>query len=489
MKTLKHLFLAGQNVPDLVELEGRKAASTLHFEIRKRFTIIMLPGAEVLTPITQHIDQLKKENFNIKLKVHFLEERLAELAPDQIDAALKQNINLKIEVQQHRMDLKKQKKLILELEQELERIQRADSRTRDLEERLAERERELKELRRRKGGDGDDRVRELEMLLEEKERELRRGRSNGVDSDVVQQLEMELDDLKDLMQQKDDELDNVRGLLLDNNEELERMRDTVERTGSNSLDDEGNNRPERLMRKVEELEKERAQFEDEKDDMLDEIQMLRLEIENVQRRRDAESIERSHSRAMMYEEQEGRAAVEDDLNAVRDKNAAAQIELQQKEDDLEMKARELDDVIVEHQRIVELVEDECRAEINEARQQVEDMQDALAEKEAESKELRMEVAQLESQMGELHEKLETALGTLEQESEEKDAEIEAANREIEKLGQQVYMLEEELDRLRDESEQFREDEAVERERLNALTAALREVLHATLQMDSCLLWI
>ena len=58
----------------------------------------------------QHIDALKKENFNIKLKVHFLEERLAQLAPDQIDAALKQNINLKIEVQQRGLEMKKLKK-------------------------------------------------------------------------------------------------------------------------------------------------------------------------------------------------------------------------------------------------------------------------------------------------------------------------------------------------------------------------------------------
>ena len=43
--------------------------------------------------------------------MHFLEERLAQLAPDQIDAALKQNINLKIEVQQRGMELKKLKKL------------------------------------------------------------------------------------------------------------------------------------------------------------------------------------------------------------------------------------------------------------------------------------------------------------------------------------------------------------------------------------------
>ncbi|KAG1801892.1 microtubule associated-domain-containing protein, partial [Suillus subaureus] len=67
----------------------------------------------------KHIDSLKKENFNIKLRVHFLEERLAQLAPDQIDAALKQNINLKIEVQQRGLEIKKLKKLVLELEREL----------------------------------------------------------------------------------------------------------------------------------------------------------------------------------------------------------------------------------------------------------------------------------------------------------------------------------------------------------------------------------
>jgi hypothetical protein len=48
--------------------------------------------------------------------VHFLEERLAQLAPDQIDAALKQNINLKIEVRQRGLEIKKFKKLVLELE-------------------------------------------------------------------------------------------------------------------------------------------------------------------------------------------------------------------------------------------------------------------------------------------------------------------------------------------------------------------------------------
>ena len=36
----------------------------------------------------QHIDNLKKENFSIKLRVHFLEDQLARLAPDQMEGAL-----------------------------------------------------------------------------------------------------------------------------------------------------------------------------------------------------------------------------------------------------------------------------------------------------------------------------------------------------------------------------------------------------------------
>ena len=82
-------------------------------------SISSLPLTSFLPP--QHIDNLKKENFNIKLKVHFLEERLAQLAPDQVESALKQNINLKVEVQQRGMELKKLRKLVLELEKELER--------------------------------------------------------------------------------------------------------------------------------------------------------------------------------------------------------------------------------------------------------------------------------------------------------------------------------------------------------------------------------
>ncbi|KZT11194.1 uncharacterized protein LAESUDRAFT_734124 [Laetiporus sulphureus 93-53] len=402
----------------------------------------------------KHIDSLKKENFNIKLKVHFLEERLAQLAPDQIDAALKQNINLKIEVQQRGMEMKKLKKLVLELERELERLQRgsgsAQARARELEEKLEEREREIRELRRRRAvGPDDGTLRDLE--------------------EHNAHLQGELDAARGLLDVCTEELDQLK-------EAEERRRRGVTNEGqweqrAAELEEDNEN----LRLKIDDLEEQVTRRNDEKEDLADMVEALKLENEELRRRREAESIERSESRAQIIEEQEERAAVEDDLNAVRDKLAAAHIELQQKEDDIDMKNREIEELVSEHTRIVETIDDEWRGEMEESRGQVEELKDALQEREQETKDLRIHITDLETELNELHGKFEAALEHIQRESDEKDVEIEAANREIEKLGGQVYALEEENEHLKEQSERTREDEAAERERLEALAAALKEV--------------
>lgn len=310
----------------------------------------------------QHIDNLKKENFNIKLRVHFLEERLAQLAPDQMDAALKQNINLKIEVQSRGMEIKRLKKLLLELEKELERLQRGGGhssgfrgRERELEEKIQEREHEI--------------------------RELRRSRLDGEESDDLREANLELEN----------ELENARGLLEENMEEIDRLREIVERRGGpdDSTSSSVSASDSKLKRLVQQLQAENADLrnrledaveiaavkEDEKGDLNDVIDTLKLNVEDLEQRLEMHAQERSESRAAMLEEQEEREAVEDDLNAVKDKLAAAMIELQQKEEDIEMKERELADMVKEHDRIVGVVEDEWRGEVEEARGQVEELRD------------------------------------------------------------------------------------------------------------------
>ena len=87
----------------------------------------------------------------------------------------------------------------------------------------------------------------------------------------------------------------------------------------------------------------------------------------------------------------------------------------------------------------------------------------------------MQIAELESNTNALHDKFEAALAHLEQEAEEKDEEIALANREIEQLGHRIYELEEDAEELKRINDRTREDEMVERERLEALTVALKEV--------------
>ncbi|KAK0213470.1 hypothetical protein IW262DRAFT_1516506 [Armillaria fumosa] len=374
-------------------------------------------GALTLRDQEKHIDHLKKENFDIKIKCHFLEERLAQLAPDQMDAALKQNIDLKIELSARGQEIKRLKKLLLELERELERMQRAAGRgrERELEEKLEERDREIRELRRqRQSGHGHEA-----------------------------------------------ELEEARDLLEESNAEIERLREMVE-----ARDGEGDGP---LKARVAELEaaneewQQRMQsmaddYEEEKQELVGSIESMGVKIEQLQHRNEAQMQERSESRAMMLGEREHREAVEDDLNEVKDRLAAALIELQQKEDEIEVKNEELDNLVVQHENIVE----QWRGEVEETRGQVEELRDICG----------LNINELEANTEDLHAKFEAALAHLEREAEEKDNEIETLTDAVKELGEQVYNLEDERDRIRDAADRMREDE----ERLEAIQAALKEKL-------------
>ncbi|KAH6904341.1 hypothetical protein BKA70DRAFT_530754 [Coprinopsis sp. MPI-PUGE-AT-0042] len=429
----------------------------------------------------KHIDNLKKENFNIKLRVHFLEDQLAKLAPDQMEAIVKQNINLKIEVQQRGMELKKLKKLLLSLERELERLQRggagpgtgASARERELERRLEEKERELEELRRRRVEREED---EDELLREAESR----------NAELEEQLE------------------SVRGLLEDNMDEIERLKDLVQRKGDTSVTSEsgGSSSRSALQRRVEGLEGENqdlrgklgeqdelvAQLQDEKEDLIDAVQALELQLEDLNQRRHNESVERSQSRAALIEEQEEREGLEEELNSCRDRMAALQIELQAKEDEVE-------DLVKQHQNIVNTIEGEWRGELEDQRSQNDELKDAIAERENESRELRLHITELETDTNNLHTKFEAHVAQLEDELEERRKDVEERNREldekeeelekqsqemenlrstVDKLGEQIYELEDENDRYKEELDRVRDDEAAERERLEGVVSALKE---------------
>ncbi|EMR08804.1 hypothetical protein PNEG_02973 [Pneumocystis murina B123] len=68
------------------------------------------------------IDTMRKENWGLKLKIHFLNDRLDKLAPDQIEKALKENIENKIQQAKLIQEIKKYRKSLLESEKKIQEI-------------------------------------------------------------------------------------------------------------------------------------------------------------------------------------------------------------------------------------------------------------------------------------------------------------------------------------------------------------------------------
>jgi len=253
------------------------------------------------------------------------------------------------------MELKKVRKLVLELENELQRVQRGDvarsSREREVEALLEKRDQEIRDLRRR--------------LISE----------SGQDDDALREAEERNAELED-------ELENVRHLLEENMDELERLKDIVEQRGEDAASSSGRQHIGALREEIGDLKaalEDHAdaltQREDEKEELLDQNEALRLQLEDLEHRREAETIERSQSRAMILEERESREAIEDDLNVLRDKLAAANIELQQKDDELNFKSQEISELVSEHRSILDDVEGEWKGEVDEAKVQIEELRD------------------------------------------------------------------------------------------------------------------
>ncbi|KAF9438123.1 hypothetical protein BGZ76_009654 [Entomortierella beljakovae] len=80
------------------------------------------PAAMTLKEQEKVIDDLNKQTFSLKLRVYFLEDRLAKLSPEHADQAANENIELKIKLQTLLSELKQFKKLLMEAHAAIEAL-------------------------------------------------------------------------------------------------------------------------------------------------------------------------------------------------------------------------------------------------------------------------------------------------------------------------------------------------------------------------------
>ncbi|EIW73667.1 hypothetical protein TREMEDRAFT_26645 [Tremella mesenterica DSM 1558] len=375
-------------------------------------------GPMTLREQEQQLEAMRKEFFSLQLENHFLKERLASMGPESLTKIAEENAKLKAETLNLSKECKKYKKLVLQLERELAASQRGDG----------------------KGSRGGNELKELEgMWKEEKERrralekELDEGRAKLEDTEAseviwrkkAEELEGELEGAKGTLEDQTEEMERVREAADRARDELERMQlEKSELGGSVGL---GKGREAKLLQKVADLEKEHA--------------VLQQELEDVRNRGGSADADE----------------LEDQINSLRDKLAAAQIDLDRRDQEIEELNAEIEAKIRDHEAEIQQVEADWRDEVIEARAQVDELKDvtnlkelrdALLEREEELAVVSERVAELEAAQSETHDRLEETMRNIERDNEEKEADLIAANKEIEVLGQRVYELEEALDELR-----------------------------------------
>ncbi|KAB8203528.1 hypothetical protein BDV34DRAFT_199032 [Aspergillus parasiticus] len=157
------------------------------------------------------IDKLDKDNFGLKLKIHYLQEQLEKAGPSYNQAALKENTELKVSKLTMQRDISRYKKSLQQAERDLEayRVQFQELREKLRRGQLDETSQREMDLMREELESKDQRVRELqEELRDAKDRQ----------SEEIEKLRDEIEDLEASLREKERTID-------ERDEELEELKD------------------------------------------------------------------------------------------------------------------------------------------------------------------------------------------------------------------------------------------------------------------------
>ncbi|WRT67702.1 uncharacterized protein IL334_004674 [Kwoniella shivajii] len=401
-------------------------------------------GPMTLRDQEKQLEESKKEVFNLQLENHFLKERLSNMAPEHIEAALKENVKLKLEILNLSKELKKLKKLVLQQDRDLAfasrnghgggeggggvssgELRELEKMWKDEKEKRKSLEESLRKLKEQRSVEDNDEVEGLKSQLEDIEASEKVWRSK------VDELENELEDSKNQLDDQNQIISNLQDISDRANDQIENLKDEIEKVkGLNESVGLSKGREGRLALKIQELEQDNASLQAD----------LSMAKKGALSESDAELLEEK-------------------LNELQDQLAAAQLDVESRDREVDELNNELDAKLRDHERELQQVEEEWRDEVLEARAQVDELKDALDSREQDTKETLETLREREEELAvaldkiqdlqavqtETHDRLEETLRNIENDNREKDGELLAANREVEELGQRVYELEEALE--------------------------------------------
>lgn len=279
------------------------------------------------------IDKIDKENFGLKMKIHFLEEALSKRGNEFNQAALEENTELKVNRLTMQRELHKFKKNIAQAERDAEiyRLQ--------LE--------QYKERLRRKQVDENVRI-ELETLRSDlqakdsqiKQLEAEKERTAEQEHSEIQKLKEEIEDLQADLREKDraiDERDDqIDGL---------KMKASKESNEAATIEDELESARQEIEDLKQSLERAAAEAQEAKEGRGEALDEKRRAEEDLDELRDEMANKSFTTKGLSRQLEEKADKLEDDYHELQERHDAVQVQLREKseaEQQLREKVREME---------------------------------------------------------------------------------------------------------------------------------------------------
>ncbi|OAA73650.1 Spindle associated [Cordyceps fumosorosea ARSEF 2679] len=394
------------------------------------------------------IDKIEKENFGLKLKIHFLEDALRKAGPGFHEAALKENTELKVEKVTMQREVHRYKKSLVTAERELETSRR-----------------QILELQSRASQSQQDdglsaEMESLQRQLDDKEddiRDLRRqiaagqGNQEQVESlqDNVEDLEADLRDKDRQLTEREDEAEDLKDKIEDAEARARAAEKRAQEAEENGQDSD---ELDEAKETIQDLEQNIRRLEEQVDELNEKLEAAATDKDRAER--DLEELQ---------EEMANKSVVTKGLSRqIDEKVTRLQDELDKAGEDYATLEKEYTAANAEI--------DELKAKVDELEHEQADLRQENPEKEARIEELE---AELQAQMDE-KDLIQTRHDTL-------SAESTALQREVQRLQTQVEELESSVDQERNAAVEIEKDlrrHQDELERLNDdisdLQAEIRE---------------
>lgn len=377
------------------------------------------------------IDKIEKENFGLKMKIHFLEDAMSKRGGEFNAAALKENTDLKVTKITMQRELHKFKKNIAQAERDAEvyRLQLEEYREKIKRRHADETIRaEMETLR--------DELRKKDELLEKFEDE--RESSHLKETAELRKLQDELEDVQADLREKERELESRE----DEIDDL-KLAAKKESNASAELEDELESAKQQIEDLRADIEKTRQEAKDAKDDREDAFAEKRKAEQDLEELQDEMANKSFTTKGLSRQLEEKMAKLEDDLEDVQERFDKSQ--------------KELDDKAQAERKLQDKIRDLEKEGVSDAR----NLQQEL------------EVAQQQRE-------------TFERKFNNMSRQAESLEKELQTLADDKNLLQSRHDALTTESAQLQQDVAQAQNSVRTLEEALEDERQRAAQQDSIL---